>query len=142
MGSFFIHVDDLGNQSDELLRKIRGAVWDTLVTSNSDDYIRDNLRIALPLSKVMGVTYRYSWVDKIGRSLFIIIATNLRNEEGVVRGRPVLVWAIRRKVGQTLREICIDAILGRLKEKQDIEKLALELPRTVLSDMKETFDRK
>ena len=52
---------------------------------------------------------RFMWVDKVGASnYFIIIATSLedRNE----RSKPVLAWAVRKQVRESLREICLDVI--------------------------------
>ena len=52
---------------------------------------------------------RFVWVDQLDwRDYFIIIATSLedRNE----RSKPVMVWALRRKEKESLREICLDVI--------------------------------
>ena len=138
MVSFNICVDEPGNQSDKILTEVRRVIRDSLeLHPNKENLIRDSMCISLALPGVMGTFYRYLWVDKIGKSFFIIIATHM---EGGGRGKPVLIWAIRRKVGDTLREICMDTILGKLKEREDIDRL--ELPKTLQSELKEAFDRK
>ena len=138
MVSFNICIDETGNQSEKILTEIRRVVRDSLeLNPIKENLIRDSLAISLALPGVMGDRYRYLWVDKIGMSFFIIIATHL---EGGGRGKPVLIWAIRRKVGDTLREISMDTILGKLRGSEEISRLGL--PETLQKDLKDAFDRK
>ena len=135
MGSFKICIDDTGNQPDNILAAIRVVIEDSLeVSPSNENLIHQSLATSLPLSHVMGPYYRYLWVDKIGLHFFIIISTRL---EGGGRGKHVLVWAIRRKVGNTLKGICMDTIMGKLKRKEEVERL--ELPKTLQNDLIEAF---
>lgn len=57
----------------------------------------------------MTIMRRFMWVDKVGASnYFIIIATSL--EDHNERSKPVLAWAVRKQVRESLREICLDVI--------------------------------
>ena len=57
----------------------------------------------------MTIIRRFMWVDKVGASnYFIIIATSL--EDHNERSKPVLAWAVRKQVRESLREICLDVI--------------------------------
>ena len=71
------------------------------------------------------------WVDKVGHSYFIIIATNL--EDGYGRGKPVLAWAVRKKRKMSLKEVCIDVLKDAVETKEDIVQLGL--PRCLEEDL-------
>ena len=138
MVSFNICVDETGNQSENILTEIRRVVRDSLeLHPTNANLIRDSLAISLALSGVMGDKYRYLWVDKIGLHFFINIATRW---EGGSMEKHVLICAIRRKVGDTLKEISMDTILGKLRGSEDM--YILELPKTLQIDLKDAFDRK
>ena len=137
MVMFSICVDEKGNQSEDIISSIRLTVRASLdLHPQNENLIRNHLATNLSLPGVMGPNYRYLWVDKIGSSFFIIIATHI---EGGGRGKPVLVWAIRRKVGDTLRDICMDTIIWRLRKKIDVDSLGL--PKTLRNDLIESFER-
>eukprot|EP00092_Neocalanus_flemingeri_P009660 GFUD01010401.1.p1 GENE.GFUD01010401.1~~GFUD01010401.1.p1 ORF type:complete len:140 (+),score=42.71 GFUD01010401.1:138-557(+) len=137
MVSFSICVDLTGNLGEDILSKIRQVIRDSLdLHPEGGHLLLPSLASSLPLPHVMGPTYRYLWVDKIGHSFSIQIETH--NEEGG-RGVPVLVWAIRRKVGHTLSAICMNTIMGRLKGVAEVKKLGL--PKTVEKDMMKAFGR-
>eukprot|EP00092_Neocalanus_flemingeri_P003480 GFUD01003729.1.p1 GENE.GFUD01003729.1~~GFUD01003729.1.p1 ORF type:complete len:138 (-),score=31.37 GFUD01003729.1:39-452(-) len=136
MVSFNICIDETGTQSVDILSAIRRVIRHSLeLHPEHEKLIRQSMVCSLPLPHVMGPAYRYLWVDKIGASFFIIIATHC---EGGGRGKPVLVWAIRRKVGDTLKDICMDTILGRLRVKMEVEKLGL--PTILQRDLMAAFD--
>eukprot|EP00092_Neocalanus_flemingeri_P053790 GFUD01063289.1.p1 GENE.GFUD01063289.1~~GFUD01063289.1.p1 ORF type:complete len:140 (+),score=36.93 GFUD01063289.1:127-546(+) len=137
MVSFSICIDLTCNLSEDMLSKIRQVIRDSLDLHPVDGHLLlPSLASSLPLPHVMGPVYRYLWVDKIGHSFFIIIATF--NEEGK-EGVPVVVWAIRRKVGHTLSAICMNTIMGRLNGLEEVKKLGL--PKTLEKDMMKAFGR-
>ena len=137
MVSFKICIEDTGNQSDNIVTAIRIVIGDCLQVSPSNEkLIRQSLATSLPLSHVMGPYYRYVHVQKIGSHFFILIKTLL---EGGGRGKHVIVWALRRKVGNTLKDICMDTIMGRLRRKEEVEMLGL--PETLQIDFIEEFCR-
>jgi len=95
------------------------------------DLVRKCLATNLRQPHIMGSLYRFMWVDKVGHSYFIIIATNL--EDGYGRGKPVLAWAVRKKRKMSLKEICIDVLKDAVETKEDIVQLGL--PRCLEEDL-------
>ena len=75
------------------------------------------------------------WVDKVGpgvgHSYFIIIATSL--EDGHGRGKPILAWAVRKKMKSTLKEICFDVLKDNVDSVEDA--VGLGLPRCLEDDL-------
>lgn len=86
----------------------------------------------------MGSLYRFMWVDKVGQSYFIIIATNL--EDGYGRGKPVLAWAVKStKLKMSLKELCVASIRSSMENSDDV--LQLGLPRSLENDICDLFER-
>ena len=83
----------------------------------------------------MGAMYRFMWVDKVGRSYFIIIATNL--EDGLGRGKPVLAWAVRQKMKMSLKDLCSATIKNNIQTSDDVTTLGL--PTSLQSDIYQLF---
>ena len=132
---FWIRVEDTGNQSGSVLTAIKKCLQPCF-NKQPDNLEQTRESIAQRLSKpdVMGQLYRYIWVDQMGRNYFIIIATSL--EDGKGRGKPILGWAVRKKM-RRLTELSLEVIGESLKEIEDIDKLGL--PTLMEEDIAEVF---
>ena len=138
MARFRICIDEPANQEEDTLSEIRKAITDSLELNRypARGSLLDSLRSSLPQPHVMGSVYRNLWVDESGRSFFIIIATFKAGAWGGV-GKHVLVWAIRKV--DTLRDICMDLVMKRLRGSKEVE--SLEIPKTLQTDLIEAFER-
>ena len=133
---FWIRVDDTGNHPANVLSAIKKCLQPCFSKQPENlDQARDSIAEKLRKPEVMGKLYRYLWVDQMGRNYFIIIATSL--EDGMGRGKPILCWAIRRKLKGSLAELCLEVISKNLSEIEDINKLGL--PTRLQRDTEQAF---
>ena len=91
--------------------------------------LRQRLVNQLSQPAVMGSLYRLLWVDELGvKNYFINIASYLEDSSG--RCRPVLAWAVRKKV-KSLREICLEVISETMTSGAREEIQTLGLPHSL-----------
>ena len=132
---FLISVEDTGNHPANVLSEIKRCLQKSFkVAPENLEQTRDSIAEKLKKPDVMGPLFRYLWVDEMGRNYFIIIATSL--EDGKGRGKPILGWAVRKKM-RRLTELSLEVIGESLKEIEDIDKLGL--PTLMEEDIAEVF---
>ena len=74
--------------------------------------------------------FRFMWVDEVGMSnYFINIASYLEDSSG--RCRPVLAWAVRKRMKDSLREICLEVISETITSGAREEIQTLGLPHSL-----------
>ena len=136
---FNISVEDTGNHPQNVLTQIKTCLRTCLKSEPvSLDQLRVQLSSSLSQPGIMGSLYRFMWVDKVGQSYFIIIATNL--EDGYGRDKPVLAWAVKStKLKMTLKELCVASIRSSMENSDDV--LELGLPRSLEHDICDLFER-
>ena len=133
---FWIRVEDTGNQSRNVLTAIKKCLQPCFNKQPDNlEHTRESIAQRLSKPDVMGQLYRHIWVDQMGRNYFIIIATSL--EDGMGRRKPILCWAIRRKLKDSLAELCLEVISKSLSEIEDINKLGL--PTRLERDTEKVF---
>ena len=133
---FWIRVEDTGNQSGSVLNAIKKCLQPCFNKQPDNlEHTRESIAQRLSKPDVMGQLYRHIWVDQMGRNYFIIIATSL--EDGMGRRKPILCWAIRRKMKDSLAELCLEVISKSLSEIEDINKLGL--PTRLERDTEKVF---
>ena len=132
---FTIKLEDVGRHPEYVLSAIKNCLRLSFKTPPEIlDKTRDSIAEKLKKPDVMGPLFRYLWVDEMGRNYFIIIATSL--EDGKGRGKPILGWAVRKKM-RRLTELSLEVIGESLKEIEDIDKLGL--PTLMEEDIAEVF---
>ena len=136
LNMFNISVEDTGHHPHNVVVQIKDCVKNCLKSEPSSlDQLRTHLAHHLSRPEIMGAMYRFMWVDKVGRSYFIIIATNL--EDGLGRGKPVLAWAVRQKMKMSLKDLCSATIKNNIQTSDDVTTLGL--PTSLQSDIYQLF---
>ena len=138
---YTVSIEDTGNHPDSIISKVKECIVSCL---KSDPLtikdLREKLASQLSQPAVMGRCYRFVWVDQLDlKDYFIIIATNLKDRNE--RSKPVMVWGLRRKEKNTLREICLDVISKRMTSGEKDKIKGLGLPQCLEDSLCEMMEK-